>query len=79
MDLKLSELRAELKSDNQQLAAATDLQLSELRGDVKVIAERTQLGFWGFVWRALVIATLVSLLSAANKFVFNGGLGNLGL
>jgi hypothetical protein len=85
-DTKISELKGEI----QAVAANTDIKISELkgdidtkfaevRGDIKVIEERTKLGFWGFVWRAVVIAVLVSVISVANKFVFGGGLGSLGM
>jgi porphobilinogen deaminase len=65
-DTKLAEIRGDI-----------DTKFAEVRGDIKVIEERTKLGFWGFVWRAIVIAVLVSLISVANKFVFGGGLGSL--
>ncbi len=67
-DTKISELKGDI-----------DTKFAEVRGDIKVIEERTKLGFWGFVWRAVVIAVMVSLISVANKFVFGGGLGSLGM
>jgi len=70
---------AEVRGEIQSSAANTDTKIAELRGEVKVIDERTKLGFWGFVGRAVVIALLISFFSAANRFVFNGGLGSLGL
>jgi hypothetical protein len=76
-EIKKSE--AELKGDIQKIEANTDVKFAEVRGDLKVLEERTKLGFWGFVWRSVVIAVLVSLLSVANKFVFGGGLGSLGM
>ncbi len=70
---------AELRGEIQKSEARTDIKFAEVRGDIKVIEERMKLGFWGFVWRAVVIAVLVSLISVANKFVFGGGLGSLGI
>jgi hypothetical protein len=81
---------AQIRGEIQTVAANTDTKISEMkgdmdtkfaevRGDIKVIEERTKLGFWGFVWRAVVIAVLVSMISVANKFVFGGGLGSLGM
>jgi hypothetical protein len=70
---------AEMKGEIQKSEANTDTKFAEIRGDLKVLEERTKLGFWGFVWRAVVIAVLVSLLSVANKVVFGGGLGSLGM
>ncbi|WP_310429790.1 hypothetical protein [Chamaesiphon sp. VAR_48_metabat_135_sub] len=74
-DTKLADLKGEI----QKVAANTDIKFAEVRGDLKVIDERTKLGFWGFVWRAVVIAVLVSLISVANKVIFGGGLGSLGM
>lgn len=70
---------AEIKGEIQKIEASTNIKFAEVRGDLKVLEERTKLGFWGFVWRSVVIAVLVSLLSVANKFFFGGGLGSLGM
>jgi porphobilinogen deaminase len=73
--------KSEAKADTRfaEIRGDLDTKFTELRGDLKVLEERTKLGFWGFVWRAVVIAVLVSLLSVANKVVFGGGLGSLGM
>ncbi len=78
-DIKFAEIRGDLDTKIAEIRGDIDTKFAEVRGDIKVIEERTKLGFWGFVWRAIVIAVLVSLISVANKFVFGGGLGSLGL
>jgi hypothetical protein len=78
-DTKFVELRGDIDTKFAEVRGDIDTKFAEVRGDLKVLEERTKLGFWGFVWRAVVIAVLVSLISVANKFVFAGGLGSLGM
>jgi KaiC/GvpD/RAD55 family RecA-like ATPase len=66
MDTKFIELKAELKGEIQRVEAKTDIELAklngkidevkaELGGKIDVLDERTRVGFWGFIGRAVII------------------------
>jgi hypothetical protein len=61
MDTKLSETKAELKSKIQKVEAKVD-----------VIDERTKIGFWGFVGRAVIVSLLGFLILMAVKYALTG-------
>jgi uncharacterized phage infection (PIP) family protein YhgE len=61
MDTKLSETKAELKGEIQKVEAKVD-----------VIDERTKIGFWGFVGRAVIVSLLGFLLLMTVKYALTG-------
>jgi hypothetical protein len=69
---KLVELKAELKGEIQRVEAKTDTKLAEIKGQVDVLEERTKIGFWGFVWRSVIIGILILLSGFAVRYVLFG-------
>jgi hypothetical protein len=61
MDTKFAETKAELKGEIQRVEAKVD-----------VIDERTKIGFWGFVGRAVIVSLLGFLLLMAVKYALTG-------
>jgi uncharacterized protein Yka (UPF0111/DUF47 family) len=61
MDAKLTETKAELKGEIQRV-----------EGKVDVIDERTKIGFWGFVGRAVIVSLLGFLILMAVKYALTG-------
>lgn len=78
-DTKLSEFKAEIKSEIQRVEAKTDAKFAEvnvalanLSGSIKVLDERTGLGFWGFIGRAAIIGVFVLAIGFAIKYFLFG-------
>ena len=65
MRIGFTETRAELRSEIQRVEAKVDVAFTELRGDIKVLEERTRLGFWGFTLRGAIIGILGLLATTA--------------
>jgi hypothetical protein len=61
METKLVEAKAELKSEIQRV-----------EGKVDVIDERTKLGFWGFVGRAVIVSAFSFTVLLAIKYALTG-------
>jgi hypothetical protein len=72
VDTKLVGLKADIKEEIQRVESKTDIKLTELAGKIDVIDERTKLGFWGFVGRAIIIAALILLIGFSIKYFFFG-------
>jgi hypothetical protein len=51
VDTKFAEVNGEIK----RIEAKTDTKLAEIQGQINVLEERTRLGFWGFIGRAVII------------------------
>jgi hypothetical protein len=51
VDTKFAEVNGEI----QRIEAKTDTKLAEIQGQINVLEERTRLGFWGFIGRAVII------------------------
>jgi hypothetical protein len=58
----------ESKANIDAKFAEVNLAISKLSGDIRVLEERTKLGFWGFVGRAVIISILGALALAALSF-----------
>jgi hypothetical protein len=78
-DIKFSEIKAEIQGSEAkidiklvEIKASIDVKAAELGGKIDVIDERTKLGFWGFVGRALIIAALILAISFSIKYFFFG-------
>jgi hypothetical protein len=71
-DVKFAEFSAEIKSELKRVEGKTDVKFVELTGKIDVIDERTKLGFWGFVARAVIISTVGIAISLAVKYFFFG-------
>jgi hypothetical protein len=78
-DVKFAEAKADTDAKFAEAKANTDAKFSEvtvaianLSGDVRVLEERTKLGFWGFIGRALIISTFALAISFATKYFFFG-------
>jgi hypothetical protein len=78
-DIAIANLSGEVKSEIRRVEAKMDAKFADvnvaianLSGDVRVIEERTKLGFWGFVGRSLIIGVLGLATSFAVKYFFFG-------
>ncbi len=63
---------AEAKAHTNAKFAEVNVAIANLSGDVRVLEERTKLGFWGFIWRALIISTFALAISFTTKYFFFG-------
>jgi hypothetical protein len=61
---------AEAKANTNAQFAEVNVAIANLSGDVRVLEERTKLGFWGFIGRALIISTFALAISFATKYFF---------
>jgi gas vesicle protein len=86
-DLKsdIQRVEFEVKSDIQRVEAKTDVKFAELSGKIDevkaelggkidVLDERTKVGFWGFIGRAVIIGIIGGGLAFGAKFFFTGEL-----
>jgi hypothetical protein len=71
---KFVELNAELKGEIQRVEAKTDNKLAEIKGQVDVLEERTKIGFWGFIWRSVIIGILILVSGFAVRYALFGTL-----
>ncbi len=55
-DAKLADIKAEITAEIKRVENKADIKFAELGGKIDVIDDRTKLGFWGFIGRALIIA-----------------------
>jgi hypothetical protein len=69
-DTKLAEIKGEI----QRVEAKNDTKLAGIKGQVDVLDERTKIGFWGFIWRALISGTLLLLVGFAARYLLLGKL-----
>jgi hypothetical protein len=74
MDTKFIELKAELKGEIQRVEAKTDIELAKLNGKIDVLDERTKVGFWGFIGRAVIIGLIGGAIAFGTKFFLTGRL-----
>jgi hypothetical protein len=74
MDTKFIELKAELKGEIQRVEAKTDIELAKLNGKIDVLDERTKVGFWGFIGRAVIIGLISGAIAFGTKFFLTGRL-----
>lgn len=72
VDAKFADMKAELKGEIQRVEAKTDNKLAEIKGQVDVLEERTKIGFWGFIWRAVISGTLLLLMGLAVRYLLTG-------
>jgi gas vesicle protein len=86
-DLKseIQRVEFEMKSEIQRVEAKTDVKFAELSGKIDevkaelggkidVLDERTKVGFWGFIGRAVIIGIIGGGLAFGAKFFFTGEL-----
>lgn len=83
MKSEMQRVESEMKNDFQRMEAKTDVKLAEiggkidevkaeLGGKIDVLDERTQVDFWGFIGRALIISALGGGIVFATKFFLTG-------
>lgn len=70
MDAKLADVRTEI----QRVEGKSDIKFAELSGKIDVLNERTSIGFWGFVGRALIVTVFSFLVLGAIKYGLTGKL-----
>jgi hypothetical protein len=58
---------AEVKTAIQTLDNKNDVKFSQLQAQIDVLNERTKLGFWGFIGRAVAIG----IMGFLAKFIFD--------
>jgi hypothetical protein len=63
---------AEIRGEIQRVEANTDIKLAAIKGQVDVLEERTKIGFWGFIWRSVIIGILILLSGFAVRYVLFG-------
>jgi uncharacterized membrane protein len=68
VDTKFAEINGEI----QRIEAKTDTKLAEIQGQINVLEERTRLGFWGFIGRAVIIGIFVLAAGFAIKYFLFG-------
>jgi hypothetical protein len=68
VDTKFAEINGEI----QRIEAKTDTKLAEIQGQINVLEERTRLGFWGFIGRAVIIGIFVLVAGFAVKYFLFG-------
>jgi hypothetical protein len=73
-DAKLAEIQTDLKGEIQRVEGSTNTKLAEIKGQVEVLDERTKIGFWGFIWRAVISGTLLLLMGLAVRYLLLGKL-----
>jgi predicted lipoprotein len=73
-DAKFAEIQAELKGEIQRVEGKTDTKLAEIKGQVDLLEDRTQIGFWGFIWRSVIIGILILVSGFAVRYVLFGTL-----
>ena len=75
-DLKTDVKQVEfaLSNEFQKSDATSQQQLTALQGSINVLEERTKLGFWGFIWRSVIIAILALLVGFAIRYILFGSL-----
>jgi cell division protein FtsL len=73
----ISDLTASVSGLREELRvgfANVDTKFAEVRGEIKALdtklEERTRLGFWGFVFRAVMISVLTGTLLLFLKYLF---------
>jgi hypothetical protein len=64
---KIDEVRAELNGKIDEVKA-------ELGGKIDVLDERTRVGFWGFIGRAVIIGLIGGAIAFGTKFFLTGRL-----
>jgi hypothetical protein len=73
-DIKLAELSGKIDEVRVELNGKIDEAKAELGGKIDVLDERTRVGFWGFISRAVIIAILSGMVAFGTKFFFTGEL-----
>jgi uncharacterized membrane protein len=63
---------AEVNGESKRIEAKTDTKLAEIQGQINVLEERTRLGFWGFIGRAVIIGIFVLAAGFAVKYFLFG-------
>jgi hypothetical protein len=75
---KIDEARAELNGKIDEVRAELNGKIdgvrAELGGKIDVLDERTKVGFWGFIGRAVIIGIIGGGLAFGAKFFFTGEL-----
>jgi hypothetical protein len=69
---EIQKMEAELKGEIQRVEGITNAKLAEIKGQVEVLDERTKIGFWGFIWRAVISGTLLLFMGLAVRFLLLG-------
>jgi chromosome segregation ATPase len=63
---------AQVDTKFAELEGRIDTELAKLGGKIDVIDERTKLGFWGFIGRAMIITAFTTLIAIAVRYVVTG-------
>jgi chromosome segregation ATPase len=63
---------AQVDTKFAELEGRIDTKLAKLEGKIDVIDERTKLGFWGFIGRAVIVAMFTTLIAIAIRYVVTG-------
>lgn len=79
IEVGFAELRGEMKTQFAELSAKVDrvegkldTKVAELGGKIDVLNERTSIGFWSFVGRALIVTVFGFLVLVAVKYSLTG-------
>jgi hypothetical protein len=73
-DVKMAELSGKIDEVKAELSGKIDEVKAELGGKIDVLDERTRVGFWGFIARAVIIGIIGGAIAFGAKFFFTGSL-----
>jgi hypothetical protein len=70
MRVGFSDMRGQLNTVEAKLEGKIDAVEAKLEGKIDKLDERTQLGFWGFIFRGTALAALAALTAIFVKYLF---------
>ena len=70
VDTKFATLREETNVGFTKLEGQINTSEAKLEGKIDKLDERTQLGFWGFIFRGTALAVLAALTAIFVKYLF---------
>jgi hypothetical protein len=70
VDTKFATLREETNVGFTKLEGQINTSEAKLEGKIDKLDERTQLGFWGFIFRGTALAALAALTAIFVKYLF---------
>jgi peptidoglycan hydrolase CwlO-like protein len=74
IDEAKAELNGKIDETKAELNGKIDEVKAELGGKIDVLEERTRVGFWGFIGRAVIIGLIGGAIAFGTKFFLTGKL-----
>jgi hypothetical protein len=73
-DIELAKLNGKIDEVRAEINGKIDEVKAELGGKIDVLDERTRVGFWGFIGRAVIIGLIGGAIAFGTKFFLTGRL-----